>query len=401
MLFKFAFRNVFRNRRRSLIALLTVAMGVFGLLFIQSFFSGLIALHKKNSIHSRFGHGQINTIDYLDRAHEKPWHAWMKDGKKITGDLQSWPEVKYVFPRVQFYALLTNGDVSVAGRGQGIEGVTESKFFTEMNFTEGGPIADQSDGVVLGVGLARALNVVVGDRVTVLANTIHGSINAIDTRVTGVFHIGLKEADDTLFQVQLSQARILLDTDLTESIAIGLYQDEDWQSVASRFRQAYPSLEIASVYKLDKVWAENGRSFLNALMNVFRLVFLAVILLAIYNSASATIMERRREFGMLRANGDSSRELIMLVVMEGAGIAMVGSIVGVGLILLLDIISGAGIPMPPTPGTNRELPVKLDLQTAYLLTAAMMGFGAAAFATFISGLQVLKTSIVAAIRSPG
>ncbi|HYX35945.1 MAG TPA: ABC transporter permease [Oligoflexus sp.] len=399
MLAKFALRNIRRNQRRSLVALGTIAVGVFGLLFLQGFFSGLIALHKENSIHSRFGHGQIMTKGYWGQAFEKPWEHWLKDPEAIMQYLRQQPHVQAVFPRVQFFALLSNGRMNVAGRGQGVVGAEEKNFFNKMNFIEGGAIGGQRDGMVLGVGLARALGVKVGDNLTVMGQTIDGTINAIDARVTGIFQVGMKEADDTLFQVQLSEAQILLNTQSVESITIGLDDEAHWESLSQGLGSTFPDYEALSIYVLDQVWAENGQLFLTALLNIFRLVFLGMIMLAIYNSASNTVLERKRELGMLRANGESPQDLIQLLVLEGLYLALAGATLGIIMTLVVHILSGHGIPMPPTPGTNRLLPVRLHLESSSIAMALLLGVLTSTAATFLSTLQVLRLSIVQAIRA--
>lgn len=275
MLAKFAFRNIRRNQRRSLVALGTIAVGVFGLLFLQGFFSGLIALHKDNSIHSRFGHGQIMREGYWGQAFEKPWEHWLEDPETMLQHLKTEQHVRAAFPRLQFFALLSNGRINVAGRGQGIVGIDEEPFFNKMNFIAGGPLGASPDGIVVGAGLARALGVHVGDRITVMGQTVEGTINAIEGQVAGVFQVGMKEADDTLFQVQLKEAQILLNTAKVESITLGLDDERHWPEVQKNLESRFPGHEILSIYVLDQVWAENGERFLTALLTIFRLVFWA------------------------------------------------------------------------------------------------------------------------------
>lgn len=125
-----------------------------------------------------------------------------------------------------------------------------------------------------------------------------------------------------------------------------------------------------------------------------------MILLAIYNSASNTVLERKRELGMLRANGESARDLMELLVLEGLYLALLGSVLGIALTLAVHGLSGQGLPMPPTPGTNRLLPVRLHLEISSLLLALLLGVGTSTAATFLSTLQVLRLSIVQALRSP-
>ena len=399
MLAKFAIRNITRNRRRSLVAIGTVAVGVFGLLFLQGFFAGLLAMHAENSIHSRNGHGQIMTRGYWGQPFEKPIDHWLEDPTAMLSTLRSRPEVIDAYPRVQFFALLSNGKVNVAGRGQGIDGAREKNFFNKMNFIEGGPIGDQTDGLVLGVGLARALNAHVGDRIVVLGQTVNGTVNAIDTVLSGIFHVGFKEADDMIFQVQLAQASILLDSKKIETIAIGLKESTSWDSFAADFSKAFPDLDAYSVFVIDQVWAENGRLFLTALLNIFKLTVLGVILLAIYNSAATTVLERKKELAMLRANGETARDLIRLLTLEGAAIAFLGATCGVLLTLTAHWLSGQGLVMPPTPGTNRALPVKLFFEPLYISITLALGFGTPVLATLLATLQVTKLSIVQALRA--
>jgi len=381
-----------------MVATVTVAAGVFGLLFIEGFFSGLLATHAHNSIHSRHGHGQITTKGYWGQPFERPMDHWLKEPQKIQEFLAHHPLVDKVFPRVQFFALLGNGQINVAGRGQGIVGPLEAGFFDQLHFVEGGPIGQTKDGIVLGLGLAKALNVKVGESIVVLGQTVDGTLNGIDATVTGIFHVGFKEADDMLFQVQLDQAQTLLASTSLESFVIGLKHEKDWSQFAAQVEARFPNLEALSVYVIDRVWAENGRLFLTALMNIFKFIFLGVILLAIYNTASTTVLERKREIGMLRANGETSRSVIVLLVIEGAVIAGVGACLGVLGVSVADLLVSDGIPMPPTPGTSRELAIRLRFEPGFSAFSILLGFLTATGATWLSALQVLRLPVAKALR---
>lgn len=399
MLAKFAIRNLARNRRRTVAAIGTIGIGVFGLLFLEGFFSGLLAMHAENSVHSRNGHGQVMTKGYWGQAFEKPMDHWIEEPSKILDHLRAQPEVIDAFPRTQFYALLTNGSVNVSGKGMGIDAPREKVFFDRMNYVAGGPIGDTTDGIVLGIGLARAIDAKVGDRVTVIGQTIHGTVNAIDTTVTGIFHIGFKEADDVLFQVPIQKAHVLLDTSKVESIAVGIKNEDHWSKIAVSVGTLFPQTEALSVYVIDQVWAENGRLFLTALLNLFRLIFLGVMLLAIYNAAANTVLERKREIGMLRANGESTGDVIRLLTLEGLAIAVLGALLG-GIVLFgVDLLSGSGLVMPPTPGTNRALPIKLHFEPMYVAITLSLGMGTPVLATFLATLQVTRMSVVKALRT--
>lgn len=399
MQLKFSLLNVSRNRRRSLLCIMSIAVSVFGLFFLDGFFTGLISMHRENSIHSRFGHGQIFTKGYYDQPHAKPWEHWIENKDQVIDTLLKNPNVSQAFPRVQFFSLLTNGDLSVAGRGMGIEGKKEKSFFNRMNIVSGSVLGDNEYGIVLGVGLAKALSVKVGSQVTLIGNTIYGSINAVDLKVVGIFHMGLKEADDMMFQIQLNQAQILLDTQKVESISLGNKDHLVWDEVESYVESKFPALEARSVNVLDKIWAENGENFLTALLNIFRLVFLGVISLAIYNSAANTVLERTKELGMMRANGLSGNLLVKLMTIENAFLAICGGLLGVLFTMAVVSLFSDGVPMPPTPGTNRELPVIVQLEFFDGLIAMCLGISVSVLASLSAAFQVYFLPISKALRS--
>ena len=108
----------------------------------------------------------------------------------------------------------------------------KSSFFNTLNVEQGQMLSDQPDGIMLGLGLARALDVHPGDRVTVLANTVNGSMNGLDLTVTGIFHTGSKEFDDMVFRIPLAQAQMLLDTKRVESVSLGMTSVEAWDGFA-------------------------------------------------------------------------------------------------------------------------------------------------------------------------
>lgn len=399
MQLKNAWRNVTRHHRRSIIAGSALASACFGLIFLQSFFAGLFDVHAQNTIHSRFGHGQITTKGYWNQAFEKASDHWITNADELIADLRKMPEVSNVFPRTQFFALLSNGSTNIAARGQGIKGDIEANFFNKMNFVEGGPLAQKSDGIVIGIGIAKALGVKIGDRVTVLAQTEQGTLNAIDTVLSGIFHVGMKEADDMLFQIQLDQAQILLQSYKIESIAIGLKNDDDWQIFADQVTQKHPQLEALSVFVLDQAWADNGRKFLGALMRVFQLIITGMIIMAVYGTSSQLVLERRREIGMLRANGESRTDVLQLFLSENLIIGISASIFALILILLTQAIAHEGFILPPTPGTNRELPVPLLLHYGDVIASLAVAISASLIACFTASWRGISCRITEALRT--
>ncbi|NRA47301.1 MAG: ABC transporter permease, partial [Oligoflexales bacterium] len=253
MTLKLAFRNLLRNKRRSIAILLTIVAGTSSLFLFDGFNTGIMNQYRENTIHARYGYGQINTKGYHAKVYEEPWEHWIDDADSVLQSIREIPEVTHVFPRIEFYGLLNNGQISLSGKGQGIDGPSEAAFFNTLNIVAGKALSDEPDGLVLGQGLANSLNAKVGDHITLLANTIYASINGVDLVVTGIFHTGAKEFDDVVFRLPLKLSQELLDTDKIEKIALGLDELSSWDRVADKITTKNAELEAIPFAVLDKV----------------------------------------------------------------------------------------------------------------------------------------------------
>ena len=216
---KLAWRNLFRNVRRTLASLFTVALGSGGLLIYQGFNSGIMNQYRENTIHGYYGFGEIYPKDYYNIVQEKPWKFWLENEENIEKELKKIPEIVELFPRIALYAFLVKGDINLGGKGEGIIAERENKLVIQMNFIEGNEIKNEDD-IILGKGLAESLGAKVGDSVTVLTQTISGQLKGADYLVAGIFHMGKKSVDDTFFRIPLKSAQKLLNTDRVEKISL-------------------------------------------------------------------------------------------------------------------------------------------------------------------------------------
>lgn len=400
MLLKLSLRNLWRNPRRSFLILFTIALGICALMIYHGFNTGIMNQYRENTIHSRYGHGQITLKGYFAGVYETPWDHWIENYQEVKSELEKIPEVKNIFPRIQFYALLSNGQITMASRGQGILAEAERTFFNMLNVEEGEQLGTQEEGILLGNGLARVLNVKVGDRVTVLANTIHGSMNAVDAYVVGIFHTGSKEFDDNVFRMPIAATKQLLDTLKVESISIGLDSVESWSKVEKIIQQKFPNLEAISFNVLDKVYYQNAVDFLQSQFKfIFTIIFI-IVSLGIFNNISASVMERKYEIGNLRANGQTAKSILSLLLAEGIWMALSGAAVGILLAygINLTVLSG-GIAMPPGPGITRQFITFVELQPSFIPVVFFMAIFSTIVGTLLASWRILKTPIAELLRA--
>ena len=400
IILKLAFRNLVRNKRRSIAILLTIVAGTSSLFLFDGFNTGIMNQYRENTIHARYGYGQINTKGYQSQVYEKPWDHWIKDADQVLEEIRSIPQVTHVFPRIEFYGLLNNGQISLSGRGQGIHGPSEASFFNTLNIVEGKALSDEPDGLVLGQGLAKSLNARVGDRVTLLANTIYGSINGVDLVVTGIFHTGAKEFDDVVFRLPLKLSQELLDTDKIEKIALGLDSLNSWDQVAQKITSDHRELEAIPFAVLDKVYYQHAVDWLGSQFQVIKLIILVIVLLGIFNTVSTSVLERKQEVGNLRANGESIGQVISLFLTEGGILGLAGAVIGLSFTVILNLtILGNGILMPPSPGITRQFRVFIELQLWGSAESFLLCLLCVMLGTFFASVQVARMPIGKALRS--
>lgn len=400
MLIRLALRNLLRNPRRTAALLLTIAVGSGSLFIFHGFNAGIMNQYRDNTVHARFGHGQVNTRGYREQVFEVPQDHWVADWQRVGDRLHGIPGVEFLFPRVGFSALISNGRVTVSGRGEAIDGASESRFFTTLNIVEGRTLADEADGILIGRGIARALDAHAGGKLTVMLRDPQGRINRAELTVVGVFHTGLREIDDALFRIPLAQGQKLLGTERVELIALGLRSIDDWPQVQQMIAEEFPGLEATPFAELDKVYYQHSVDWLAAQFGVIRLIILSIVVLGIFNTVSVSVLERKQEIGNMRANGESVAEVTWLLVLEGVGLGILGAALGIAMALAIDAtFLREGILMPPAPGITRQFHVLIEFQPAMALFAFVLGAAATLLATMLAALRVVRMPIGEALRA--
>ncbi len=400
MWFFLSIRNLFRNCRRTVAILFTVGLGTGALFSFDGFINGVLKELKYNTIHANYGFGQVNTQGYRDTVYEEPTKHWIANGDEVQEYISQLDGVENVFPRVSFSALLKHGNTTVGGAGQGVNAEQEAEFFHSLNIEEGETLSTQPNGILLGRGLANALHAHPGDVITVMATSTKGVIKKDKFVVTGVFHTGSIAFDSRVFRIQLPEAQKLLKTAKIEMISLGLRGDSDWAPVALEIQEAFPELEATSFDVLDKSYYQNSVDWLKAQFSVVQVIILSIVLLGIFNTVSASILERKQEIGNLRANGESVFQIMQMIVAEGGIVSLIGSLLGMaGAYTLLMLFVDNGLVMPPGPGQTREFLVTFSFEWPMVLLTLILSSIAAVIASFMAGIKVARMSIAKSLRS--
>lgn len=386
--------------RRTLAILLTIALGCGALFAFQGFIQGVLTNYQESTIHSHYGNGQFNMKGYRETTYPKPWEHWIPDWYDLKTELMYNQAVDYVFPRVPIGAMLVHGKKSATGQGQGIDAANEAQFFDKLNVEQGAMLTDQKNGILLGKGLASALGVKPGDKITLYTKSVHGSIAKGNFVVTGIFHTGMSEFDNRVFRIPLSAAQNLLDTNLVESISVGLKNQTYWKEVSSNLLAKHPELEAASFAKLDKIYYKNSVDWLSAQFYVVQMIIVSIVLLGIFNTISTSILERKQEIGNLRANGESAWDIMKMILCEGVLLGLIGSAIGLMLTAFVaKVFLHKHILMPPGPGSTRQFFLSFYFTAGMALYTLLLSVFSALVASFLAGLKTVRMSIAKALRS--
>ncbi|MEL7431891.1 MAG: FtsX-like permease family protein [Chlamydiota bacterium] len=396
----FAFRNLFRNFRRTLTIVLTIAVGSGALFCFDGFIKGIQRDFKESTIHSQSGNGEFHTLGYRQEAYTEPWKHWIEDYPDLAEFLYAQEGVDFVFPRVSISGMLTHEKQSITGVGQGIHAEEEADFFESLDIVEGEPLVDQENGILLGKGLAKAIGAHPGSRVRFYTKSLSGKMRQRDLDVIGLFETGNAEFDNHMFRMQIGTAQSLLGTHLIESVSVGLKDHAYWSQLSENIEELFPHLEGASFAELNKIWYQHSMDWLSAQYFVVEIIILSIVLLGIFNTISSSILERKQEIGNLRANGESVPSVLRLIAYEGLFLGLFGGLLGIlTAYLFAKGILYQGILMPPGPGQTKQFLITFLFQEKMAVQALVLSMASALVGSVFAGIKVCKMSIAEQLRA--
>jgi putative ABC transport system permease protein len=330
MIIKMAFRNIFRQKRRSLLT----ALSMFGGFVLAVIFIGWADGSYNNIINNFTRHNtgqiQIHQGNYLDRP---SLYKTINDYPKIEGALKSISEVDSWTPRLYSVGLVSVGDKSSGARIIGIDPEAENRttsFDKKIVAGKGfsGPLAHEA---IIGKGLAKVLSASVGDDIVIVSQAADGSIANDSYTISGLVESGNPMADRSSFYLPLKVAQDLLV--LGNSIHEVVITVHHLGSVAAVIKQlkrdlADPKLDIAP-------WQVFAKSFYKAMsadkqgMWITLVIIVIIVAVGVFNTVLMSVLERIREYGVLKAVGTKPGQIVRLVLAEVNILALFSVLFGI------------------------------------------------------------------------
>jgi putative ABC transport system permease protein len=400
-MWKLALRNVFRHKTRTALTLAAIVFGVVALIMSGGFVQDFLIQLREATIHSQFGHLQVYRAGYYQLGRRSPYQYMIDEPDKIIADLSRLDQVVDITPRVNFSGLLSNGRTTFPIVGEGVDPERELPLSTYITMISGNNLPKNDPyNIIVGQGVANALNLKIGSNVILLISTREGAINTFDFKVAGVFHTFSKEYDDRAIRIPIAAAQELLATKAVHSLVFALRETERTDAVAQQVRNILPKeYEIKTWYELADFYQKAVELYERYFL-VLNLIILGLVALSVANSVNMTLYERTGEFGTLMALGNHGTDVFKLIISECLILGLIGSATGIllGVVFAL-AISAVGIPMPPLPNTNSGYTAVIQILPWELVKAFAIGFCATLGSALLPARRASKLEVVDALRS--
>ena len=327
MMLKIAFRNIFRQKRRTILTALAMIVGftlssiVIGL--SDGAYSNVIEMFTGN----RIGHIQVHRAGYLDKP---SIYKTMSDYESIGKTIQNEEGVEAWTPRIYTGGLGSVGEKSTAVRIIGIDVARENRA-TNFNkkVIEGDTLTETaSREAIIGTKLAKTLSATIGSKIVLFSQAADGSIANDEYTIVGIADSG---------------------DDITNRVVCYLHIDDVQELFVLQGRIHEIVVIVSNINKVERIsngitekladttleilpWYQVVKSFYDAMQKdkqgdaVARFIIMFIVAIGVLNTVLMSVMERTREYGVLKAVGTKPIQVFWLVIYE-VGIIAVGSIV--------------------------------------------------------------------------
>jgi putative ABC transport system permease protein len=398
---RLAFWSVTRHRRRTAVALFSVAFGVLALILAGGFIEWIFWATREVTVQSGLGHVRVARQGFQDGGAADLDRYRMPADAAVPRELRDVPGVRAVAPRFLLSGLISHQDATLSFFGEGVDAASEATFSDASLITSGEALSpSDAKGILIGQGLAANLGVVVGDGIVLVTQARNGGINAVEGKVRGTFATVSKAYDDSALRMPLPLANQLARTSGVHQWVLVLDRTERTAEVVSVLEAKYKGsgLEFVPWYALADFY-HKVVDLLSKQMGFIKLIIGLIIVLTITNSMMMGVMERTSEIGTAMALGTRERGILLQFIVEGVLLGVLGGLLGIALgVLLAPIISSIGIPMPPPPGQTRSYVGEIIVTPMGVLTAFSIAVGTALLAALYPARKASRTRIVDALR---
>ena len=326
-LIKIAWRNVWRNRARSIVIILAIGFGLWGGIFATSFMFGMINQMFESGIRNQVSHIQIHHPEF---ARERLTEFKVENPEKIYDHLSGSSSVVSWSGRTLVSGMVNTARMSSAIEIFGIDPEMESNTTDLENSLIAGDyfISVTDHPVLIGATLADKMKLETDDRIVITFQDLEGDITAASFRICGIYRTSNSVNDERNIYVKQSEISELLGSDyIVNEIAILLDNHDAADGYRNELTSLFPGYDI-------RTWNEISPelSFMTEFSGIAMMVLVIIILFAmafgLLNTMLMTIFERTRELGVLMSVGMNKARVFLMIMLETCFLVFSGAVLG-------------------------------------------------------------------------
>jgi ABC-type lipoprotein release transport system permease subunit len=347
-----AYRDLGRNRRRSLLTLIAVALGLALLIVMNGFIAGIMEDSLQNSIRLRTGHLQIRAGSYAEEQLSLKARDLLANPEKLAERAAALGEVKAAAPVLWAGGILNTISDSAGVQLYGIQ--TDSALYDPVRSAiVAGEFLnpEERNTILIGKRLADTLGVQTGQRLTLTVVDADGNADTGTFTIGGLFKTGVPSYDENAVFMTHSRAQAFTRSNGRASAIVVLLNDQaDTATVAAALRT--PEVNVLTWTDLNQLFVQAVQTGMNfyIILDVIVMLIVAVI---IANTLLMSVFERIREMGILAALGMKGRQIMQLFLVEAAILGLAGVAVGIGLGLAgVGYLATNGVPIGDQVATS-------------------------------------------------
>jgi len=397
---RMAWRNLWRHRRRTVIVVLAIGLTMAMMMMYDGLMAGFEQAIYGNAIRVLGGNIQIYAEGYHDKPNQTPLLP-LPDEMKVVEAAQAAPGAVLASRRINTSGLTSNKEGAFGVTIVGIEPEKEQPTSViAQNVIDGRYLTkDDQDVLFIGKGLAEAMDIGVGDRITLVGRSTHNQTRQRTMTIAGIYDIDMPDIEKRTVYMSLSEAENLYDMNGAASeVMLIMNQIGQEGKVVKALKAELPGYTV-DTWQSSFPELESAITRKSEVMNYFSIIILGIAGIGIFNLLLMAVYERTREIGLLGALGLKPRQISILFLLEGALMGLVGVAFGVALGLAINaLFSRVGFDYSQFSSVTEYMALisgrvypTLGLEKIVFRTVTVL---------VISTLAALYPAIVASLREP-
>ena len=340
---KIALRNIFRNTRRSILSATAIAVAAMTMTFLFSMLKGMEDELGYNLQTFYTGEVRVRNPEYTEYEQLNPLHLRVMEYEEVIRIIEEETDAPLISPRVSFPGVVYREEDNFQLLGLGVDFTREKEYMELEDLLKEGRIPEMGkDEAVIGTGLARDIGVGVGEKITILSQTMRRGSNAITFTVTGLAAFPVEALTEQYLLAPLDRVQYFLRMDEGVTEVLVRYPGHNRSiAQAESINQALENAGFTDIEARSWKKMQTTYSFVKMASAIYNFIAIFLFLLGSTVIISTTMMvvyERMREIGTIAALGMRGGQIVKLFFLEALFISIAGSLAGVLL--------GIGITVP-------------------------------------------------------